>query len=67
MSSIGRLPVNSVRVLCVESNVTYESLKQASQSTGISLFKIRKSIQDKNYMADGLHWIKLEDIDDNNK
>ena len=54
----GKPAHNRKRVLCVETNVIYKSVSEATKQTGIN--NISKSAR-KNSVAGGFHWRYIED------
>lgn len=52
------LPPNSIKIICVETNIIYESIGDAERQTHISRQSIYSSIK-KGYVAKGLHFEKL--------
>lgn len=47
---------NGRKVQCIETGQQYMSMLEASKDTGISNYKIRRSCNETNYIADGTHW-----------
>ena len=47
---------NAKKVICVETEIIYNTMSEASRSTGISRDRIRFSCKDSSRTTDGLHW-----------
>jgi len=52
----GKTPPNIRKVLCVETNTEYQSLKSAQENTGIQFKNIHKVCNGQRHTAGGYHW-----------
>lgn len=55
---------NKKRLLCVETNILYPSMREAERQTGISRQNICSSLKTKG-TAGGYHWRYADDINSN--
>jgi len=58
MGRSGKENIHSISIRCVETDIIYESVRQASIETNISQGSLHRALKKETFTAGKLHWIK---------
>ena len=61
--SIGRPSTNRKAVICIETNIIYESITAAAEAAHITVSMIWCCVAKKNILGGGYHWAYADDLD----